>query len=166
MVFIARITLNGLDDILDVLRNTTEDMTEVVDKMLIAGGEVANKAQQESIDAHRHIRTGSMRANVRFEEPRLSLYSSGRYVSSYSRGADKFGTSNQKKAFILNYGSSGHIKRFGGKPVLENKKKVRVGPKIGASHWFDEAYEKANPQITAAMRKVWDEWNPETGEGV
>lgn len=139
MVFIARITLNGLDDILDALRNTTEDMTEVVDKMLIAGGEVANKAQQESIDAHRHIRTGSMRANVRFEEPRLSLYSSGRYVSSYSRGADKFGTSNQKKAFILNY---------------------------SISHWFDEAYEKANPQITAAMRKVWDEWNPETGEGV
>ena len=139
MVFIARITLNGLDDILDVLRNTTEDMTEVVDKMLIAGGEVANKAQQESIDAHRHIRTDSMRANVRFEEPRLSLYSTGRYVSSYSRGADKFGTSNQKKAFILNY---------------------------SFSHWFDEAYEKANPQITAAMRKVWDEWNPETGEGV
>lgn len=134
-----RVTIDGLDDILEVLRRTKEDMSEVVDKMLVAGGEIANRAQQESIDDHRHIRTGSMRANVRFEEPRLSLYSSGRYVSSYSRGADKYGTSNQKKAFILN-----------------NK----------YSHWFDEAYEKANPQITAAMRRVWDEWNPETGEGV
>lgn len=123
-----RVTIDGLDDILEVLRRTKEDMSEVVDKMLVAGGEIANRAQQESIDDHRHIRTGSMRANVRFEEPRLSLYSSGRYVSSYSRGADKYGTSNQKKAFILNYGSAGHIKRFGGTPVLQGGKRVRTGP--------------------------------------
>lgn len=135
----AKITLDGLDDVLNVLRRTAEGMTEVVDDMLTAGGEVANKAQQEAIYRHKHHRTYSMVDNVRYERPRLSLYSSGRYVSSYSRGADKFGTSNQKKAFILNY---------------------------SFSHWFDEAYEKANPQITAEMRKVWDKWNPETGEGV
>ena len=62
-----RVTIDGLEDIYEVLRRTNEDMTEVVDRMLVAGGEIANKAQQESIDAHRHIRTGSMRANVRFE---------------------------------------------------------------------------------------------------
>lgn len=129
-----RVTIDGLEDIYEVLRRTNEDMTEVVDEMLTTGGEIANREQQASIDRYNHRRTRSMRNNVRFEEPRLSLYSSGRYVSSYSRGADKFGTSNQKKAFILN-----------------NK----------YSHWFDEAYEKANPQITAAMRRVWDEWNPD-----
>ena len=129
-----RVTIDGLDDIYEVLRRTNEDMTEVVDEMLTTGGEIANREQQASISRHKHIRTGSMRDNVRFEEPRLSLYSSGRYVSSYSRGADKFGTSNQKKAFILN-----------------NK----------YSHWFDEAYEKANPQIPAAMRRVWEKWNPD-----
>ena len=156
-----RVTIDGLEDIYEALRRTNEDMTEVVDEMLTTGGEIANREQQASISRHKHIRTGSMRDNVRFEEPRLSLYSSGRYVSSYSRGADEFGTSNQKKAFILNYGSSGHIKRFGRTPVLKNNKKVRVGPKIGASKWFDEAYEKANPQITAAMRRVWEKWNPD-----
>ena len=129
-----RVTIDGLEDIYEVLRRTNEDMAEVVDEMLTTGGEIANREQQASIDRYDHRRTRSMRNNVRFEEPRLSLYSSGRYVSSYSRGADKFGTSNQKKAFILN-----------------NK----------YSHWFDEAYEKANPQITAAMRRVWDEWNPD-----
>ena len=129
-----RVTIDGLDDIYEVLRRTNEDMTEVVDEMLTTGGEIANREQQASISRHRHIRTGSMRDNVRFEEPRLSLYSSGRYVSSYSRGADKFGTSNQKKAFILNNKYSG---------------------------WFNEAYEKANPQIAAAMRRVWEKWNPD-----
>ena len=129
-----RVTIDGLDDIYEVLRRTNEDMTEVVDEMLTTGGGIANREQQASISRHKHIRTGSMRDNVRFEEPRLSLYSSGRYVSSYSRGADKFGTSNQKKAFILNYKYSG---------------------------WFNEAYEKANPQIAAAMRRVWEKWNPD-----
>lgn len=129
-----RVTIDGLDDIYEVLRRTNEDMTEVVDEMLTTGGEIADREQQASIDRYNHRRTRSMRNNVRFEEPRLSLYSSGRYVSSYSRGADKFGTSNQKKAFILN-----------------NK----------YSHWFDEAYKKANPQIAAAMRRVWEKWNPD-----
>lgn len=129
-----RVTIDGLDDIYEVLRRTNEDMTEVVDEMLTTGGEIANREQQASILRHKHIRTGSMRDNVRFEEPRLSLYSSGRYVSSCSRGADKFGTSNQKKAFILNHKYSG---------------------------WFNEAYEKANPQIAAAMRRVWEKWNPD-----
>ncbi len=129
-----RVTIDGLDDIYEVLRRTNEDMTEVVDEMLTTGGEIANREQQASIDRYDHRRTRSMRNNVRFEEPRLSLYSSGRYVSSYSRGADKFGTSNQKKAFILNNKYSG---------------------------WFNEAYEKANPQIAAAMRRVWEKWNPD-----
>ncbi len=129
-----RVTIDGLDDIYEVLRRTNEDMTEVVDEMLTTGGEIANREQQASIDRYDHRRTRSMRNNVRFEEPRLSLYSSGRYVSSYSRGADDFGTSNQKKAFILNYKYSG---------------------------WFNEAYEKANPQIAAAMRRVWEKWNPD-----
>ena len=97
-----RVTIDGFEDIYEVLRRTNEDMTEVVDEMLTTGGEIANREQQASIDQYNHRRTRSMRNNVRFEEPRLSLYSSGRYVSSYSRGADKFGTSNQKKAFILN----------------------------------------------------------------
>lgn len=161
-----KLTLDGLDDIYEALRRTNEDMTEVVDKMLIAGGEIANREQQASMTRHGHVRTGSMRSEVRFEAPRLSRYSSGRYVSSYTRGADRYGTSNQLKAFVLNYGSAGHIKRSGRTPVLQNKKRVRIGPKIASSGWFDEAYEKAGPQIESAMRKIWDGWDPETGKGV
>lgn len=142
----ARITLDGIDDILDELSRATEDMTEVVDRMLIAGGEIANEALQASIQQHGHIRTSSMYGSVRFEEPRLSMYSTSRYVSSYSRGADIKGTSNQIKSFVLNYGSE--------------KRKIK------ASHWFDEAYENAAPRIEAAMRKVWDEWKLEKGKGV
>lgn len=142
----ARITLDGIDDIIEELRQATEDMTEVVDKMLIAGGEVANEELQASILRHDHILTSSMYNSVRFEEPRLSMFSTSRYVSSYSRGADVKGTSNQKKSFVLNYGSE--------------KRNIK------ASHWFDEAYEKAAPRIEAAMRKVWDEWKIEKGKGV
>ena len=78
----ARISIDGLDDILEELRNATEDMSEVVAKMLEAGGKIANEELQASIQRHGHILTGSMYSSVKFEEPRLSMYSTSKYVLS------------------------------------------------------------------------------------
>lgn len=138
MVFIARITLNGLDDIARVLEGFRDAGKDIADRMLYAGGYVAKSQLKEEVQRHHHIDTGSMYENIGYTDPKGK--GSERFVTAYPRGSVKRKnktTSNALKGFVLNYGSAARG--------------------ITGDMWFDKGVYASEQQIEKEMIRVFDE---------
>ena len=110
-----------------------EDMEETLDRLdregrkriVMAGAEALAKQMQGIIGETRHVRTGSMRQNVRpgqyHEDPEKA------WVEVYPQGEDSRGVSNAKKAFVINYGyGRRRTAKTGDKFITGNKKKFET----------------------------------------
>lgn len=132
----AKITLDGIDDVIRTVTKLGAAADGMVDKMLNAGGLAAKEKLQDVLEgSHRHILTGSMHDNTGYTDPKS--YGSARQVTVYPRGKDKKGTSNALKGFVLNYGSPARG--------------------IVGDAWFDYGVNAAEPQIESEMRRVFEE---------
>lgn len=132
----AKITLDGLDDVIDRLTKLGASADGIADKMLNAGGYAAKEKLQDVLEgSHRHILTGSMHDETGYTNPKT--VGSARQTTVYPRGKDKKGTSNALKGFVLNYGSPARG--------------------IVGDAWFDYGVNAAEPQIESEMRRVFEE---------
>lgn len=132
----AKIILDGLDDVIDRLTKLGASADGIADKMLNAGGYAAKEKLQDVLEgSQRHILTGSMHDKTGYTDPKS--YGSARQVTVYPRGKDKKGTSNALKGFVLNYGSPARG--------------------IVGDAWFDHGVNAAEPQIESEMRRVFEE---------
>ena len=132
----AKITIDGIDDIVRRINELGNRTTETVDKMLNAGGYVMKTEQQEVVStSHRHILTGSMHDKIGYTTPKNA--GTGRQTTIYPRGADGKKTSNALKGFVLNYGSAARG--------------------IVGDGWFDYGVTVAEPKVEETMRQIFEE---------
>ena len=128
----ARMEFSGVNDVLDELFRESERLERKATEMLGEAGQVVVKAWQDTIEARGHVRTGSMRDNVRASK--VTRKGEAYTCSIYPHGRDGKRHGNAEKAFILHYGTS----------------------KIKGDHFVDEAEERAADAAEAAMQNAWD----------
>ena len=133
----ATFDFSGMPEILAELRKRGEDTGQVAQAMLDAGAAAAVASWRETIDQMGLVRTGALRDSITVTSKSAGLS----YREITAKGKDKRGVRNGAKAFMLHYGTS----------------------RIPATHWWDKAYDNAEPLVMAAMRRVWDIYE-ETGE--
>lgn len=125
----AKITFDGVDDLIQGINDLHDRSAEIVDAMLHAGGDTLKKGLRDTVVAYNHVRTGSMRDKIGYSAPRGDA--NGKYVSVYPRGTDKRGTSNALKAFVINYSRPG-------------------------DRWFDVGAASNEQQVISAMSRAFE----------
>lgn len=131
----ATFDFSGMPEILAELRKRGEEGERVGQAMLDAGAAAAVASWQRTIDRLGLVNTGDLRDSIAPTDYR------GSYREITAKGKDRRGVRNGQKAFVLHYGTS----------------------RIRATYWWDTAYHEAEPQVNAAMRRVWDIY-VQTGE--
>lgn len=127
----ATVSTQGVDALIAELQKRGEDVTEVRDEMLEAGGAVLVETWRSVGDAHGYRKSGAMLDSVAAERIGADT------VEVKPRGNAPHGkktVSNAYKAFLLHTGTS----------------------KIHGSHWVDEVTQQAAPKAEAAMRAIFD----------
>ena len=96
-----------------------------IKSIVMAGAEQCVKDMQSAIGAYRHVKTGSMKENVRPGIYHEDLNSG--WVEVYPQGEDGRGVSNAKKAFVIDRGyGSRRTKKTGDKFITKNKKQFQT----------------------------------------
>ena len=125
--------IDGLDETVEQMARMGQLTGTVADQMLLAGAAVMKKSWKDTITRHDFIDSHSMIDHVNFpKKPKTVL--DVLTIDVYPQGKDDKGVRNAEKAFILHYGRSGMV----------------------ASHFVDEAEQKAKAESEAAMVKIWD----------
>ena len=94
-------------------------------EIVMAGAEKCSRDMQGVIGAYRHVRTGSMKENVRPGIYHEDLNSG--WVEVYPQGVDGRGVSNAKKAFVIDRGyGARRTKKTGDKFITKNKKQFQT----------------------------------------
>ena len=109
--------------------NTRDQIRRIVE----AGAKAAAEEMQRAIRDARHVRTGSMRDNVRAAEYKETL--GGGQMSVYPQGTDGRGVSNTLKAYVINYGR-GRRKpgsRMGDKFLTGREQEARTEAAVAAA---------------------------------
>lgn len=98
---------------------------DAIRKIVMAGAEECTKDMQREIGAYHHVRTGSMKENVR---PGIYHEDLNRgWVEVYPQGEDGRGVSNAKKAFVIDRGyGSRRTKKTGDKFITKNQKQFQT----------------------------------------
>lgn len=134
----ASLKVEGLEQFSDSITKMAQfENDELLNNMLIAGADKVKKEWIDGITRHNHIDKRIMIAKVGRTKPKKNKY--GRICSVYPKGEEKRARGNVRnaaKAFWIHYGSQG---RPGDRFVTE----IEV---------------KAEPESTAAMEKVLDEF--------
>ncbi len=130
----ARFRTDGVDDIIQQMKELGELAGETADKMLHAGAEEVKKAWETEAQIHDFIDTRDMIDSIGFPSKPKTIKDM-KVMDIYPQGKDRKGVRNAEKAFILHYGSSS----------------------IDSSHWVDDADERAEEPATKAMSEIWDE---------
>ena len=96
-----------------------------VKTIVMAGAETCSKDLQKTIGDYHHVKTGSMKQNVRPGIYHEDLDSG--WVEVYPQGTDSRGVENAKKAFIIDRGYGGRrTKRTGDKFITKNHKQFKA----------------------------------------
>lgn len=61
----AKMYVDGIDNIQNALHTTEDGIADFVDDLLAAGGEIAKKKIEESITRHHHVRTGELLRSIK-----------------------------------------------------------------------------------------------------
>lgn len=97
---------------------------ESVKTIVMAGAEQCTKDFQKVIGDYRHVKTGSMKQNVRPGIYHEDLNSG--WVEVYPQGTDGRGVDNAKKAFIIDRGyGARRTKKTGDKFIKKNEKQFK-----------------------------------------
>ena len=142
----ARFKTQGLDKIVQQMKDLGELKGDVASRMLMAGAEEVKKAWQKAAEIHGHILTEQMKNSIGYAR-RPSEIGDVRLIDIYPQGKSTYteldGKRTERKkpvrnaeiAFILHYGTS-----------------RRPG-----SHWVDTADELSEEPVQAAMEAIWDQ---------
>ena len=128
----ARLEMDGFDELLAEMKRMGELSGEVADKMLMAGAEEVKKAWRQSAKRVPHRVSGDLIESIDYaRKPKTA--GDIRTIDIYPQGKDRKGVRNAEKAFILNYGT-----------------KTRT-----ASHWVDDADRASGEPVMQAMTEIW-----------
>lgn len=149
----ARFDTQGLNELLVELAYYDMQTGPTADRMLLAGAEVVKDAWKQEATRRKFCDTGAMINSIGY--PRAVKSAADiRSVDIYPQGADKRGTRNAEKAFVLHWGtqSAASVKR------RKKKGKKFSGPGIPATHWVDDADRLSGPGVMEAYTRIWDEF--------
>ena len=97
---------------------------ESIKTIVMAGADAVTKDMQKVIGEYHHVKTGSMKANVRPGIYHEDL--NGGWVEVYPQGEDSRGVSNAKKAFVIDRGYGGRrTAKTGDKFIKKNEKQFK-----------------------------------------
>lgn len=130
----ARLTFDGIDDVVKDMQRMGQLSGKVADEMLAKGAEKMQKSWVSVINRRNLIDTRAMRKSVKPTKPK-EIYG-GKSVDIFPKGKDKKGVRNAEKAFILHYGKSG----------------------FDATHFVDEVVQEGEPEAQKAMSDRWNEF--------
>lgn len=149
----AKFTIDaGLDNIVGKLEKLSgPEMRNIVQRIVKAGADAAAAEMKASIQASRHVVTGSMLENTKPAEFHHELF--GGWQNVYPQGDDSRGVSNALKAYVINYGNGAKMTRRSNGRIRN-----RTGDKFITGR-FEASEEKA----TAAMQAEADKALQETG---
>lgn len=135
----ARFEVQGLEEIIEQMRQMGQMSGAVAEAMLMAGAEQVRQAWRASAESHGHRDTGQMIASIGY--PRQPTNAGDvMSIDIYPQGTNTNGVRNAEVAFVLHYGT-----------------RKRPG-----TRWIDEADERAGPMVQAAMEGIWSRY-VETG---
>ena len=98
---------------------------DAVKTIVMAGADACTQDLQKVIGEYHHVRTGSMKANVRPGIYHEDLNSG--WVDVYPQGTDGRGVSNAKKAFVIDRGyGARRTAKTGDKFITKNKKQFQT----------------------------------------
>jgi len=130
----ARFRADGLDDIIQQMKDLGDLTGETADQMLLAGAEKMVSQWKWEIRQRKHIMSGDMINSIVHDKRAIKLSGNFKEISIFARGKSK-GVANATKVFMTHYGTS----------------------KTPGTHWVDEAEKHAVDKVTRAMSDVWDE---------
>ena len=149
----ARFRTDGIDAIIQQMKDLQELSGDVANEMLMAGAEEAKKAWIKSAEMHGLRLTSQMINAIGYAgKPSdikgiksIDVYPIGK--SNYTESPDGKRIKRKKPvrlaeiAFILHYGSS----------------------KIRQTHWVDDADELSEEPVTRVMTEIWEDFLKEKG---
>lgn len=138
----AKMYVDGMDAIQNALRTTEDGISEFVDDLLAAGGEIAKKKIEESITRHHHVRTGELLRSIKITKGKDKdgqKYSEVKATGKRERNSK--GTANSYIAYVLNYGRSNYR----------------------GTHFWTEAEEQARKEYEELMEKKTEQYLKEKG---
>lgn len=137
----AKMYVDGIDDIQNALHATEDGIADFVDDLLAAGGEIAKEKVEQSILRHGHIRPGSgiLLRSIRIIKDKDR--EGRKYVDVTAAGKRENGTRNGEVAFVLNYGRSDYT----------------------GTHFWTEAEEQARKEYEELVNQKTDLFLKEKG---
>lgn len=138
----AKMYVDGIDDIQNALHTTEDGISEFVDDLLADGGKIAKKKIEESITRHHHVRTGELLRSIKITKGKDKdgqKYSEVKATGTRKRNSK--GTANSYIAYVLNYGRSNYR----------------------GTHFWTEAEEQARKEYEELMEKKTEQYLKEKG---
>lgn len=121
----------GFDELIDDFKRHKDLLDEAAPDILQAGAEVVTECWKDAITKHGLIDTGDMIESV--APSKATITGTEKKIAVYPQGKDRKGVRNAEKAFINHYGAS----------------------RRKATHFVDDAEEKAEGPAVDAMAEVW-----------
>ncbi len=138
----AKISSEGIEIVERELQNIDKNLRSTcMREMLEAGADVLVESWRNSIQAHGHVRTGTMMNNVGKTE--VQMEPDGMSIAVYPQGTDSHRVTNAQKAYILHYGRQAN----------KNGRKEIKGDKF-----VTEAEQNAKRKVDAAMQAILDRY--------
>lgn len=138
----AKMYVDGIDNIQNALHTTEDGIADFVDDLLAAGGEIAKKKIEGSITRHHHVRTGELLRSIKITKGKDKdgqKYSEVKATGKRERNSK--GTANSYIAYVLNYGRSNYR----------------------GTHFWTEAEEQARKEYEELMEKKTEQYLKEKG---
>ena len=128
----AKLSFDGLDDVIKQMGKMGQLSGNVANEMLQAGADEMKKAWQNTISRFGRVDTGAMKRSVGYGKVEDKF--AAKTLEVYPRGKDRKGVRNAEKAFVLHYGRSN----------------------MTGSHFVNKAEADGEPKAAAAMEARWD----------
>lgn len=138
----AKMYVDGIDDIQNALHTTEDGIADFVDDLLADGGKIAKKKIEESITRHHHVRTGELLSSIKITKGKDKdgqKYSEVKAAGTRERNSK--GTANSYIAYVLNYGRTNYR----------------------GTHFWTEAEEQARKEYEELMEKKTEQYLKEKG---
>ena len=138
----AKMYVDGIDNIQNALHTTEDGIADFVDDLLADGGKIAKKKIEESITRHHHVRTGELLRSIKITKGKDKdgqKYSEVKATGKRERNSK--GTANSYIAYVLNYGRSNYR----------------------GTHFWTEAEEQARKEYEELMEKKTEQYLKEKG---
>lgn len=132
----ARLSVDGLEELMNDLEAVAELPDTVACEMLNAQADVVKKAQVNKIAEINLVDTGQLRDSI--DKTAVRRSGAGRYLEVYPQGIRKNGVRNAEVGFIHEYGAPGRH--------------------IPAKHWAYNANEGCAEETTEAAREVYNNY--------